>query len=413
MLTCVTGGGATAGMVANLAIAQRTNRKTNAHEAHFQRRRVRLFEKPQFSIEPVETGLNYGRYQAEPLEPGYGTTLGNALRRILLRSLEGVAVSRIRIDSVWHEFSTIDHVREDVTEIVLNLKRIRLKRMLEINGEARAHLYVTGDPSGERIVTAADVAWPSEVDLINPDQVIATIDSPDGVLDMDIWVTQARGYRPAEMQETYSLGEIPIDAIFTPVQKVNFVVEHTRVGSTTDFDRLIIEILTDGTIEPEDALAESAEILMNHAKVFAQFNQKSKDPAVAASPFISDEVQNRPLAELGLSPRVLNALRSRQIERVGQVLTMDPDQLLSIRNFGPRSLTELREKLAEFGYLPETELVASGSDEDDAGDELADEDVVTGGEAVVSDGDDVAAAIASLRAEAASVVSTGREESSE
>jgi DNA-directed RNA polymerase subunit alpha len=376
-----------------------------------------LFERPQFTIDTIETGLNYGRYQAEPLEPGYGTTLGNALRRILLRSLEGVAVSRIRIDSVWHEFSTVDHVREDVTEIVLNLKRIRLKRMLEINGEARAHLYVTGDPSGERVVTAADVAWPSEVDLINPDQIIATIDSPEGVLDMDIWVTQARGYRPAEMQETYSLGEIPIDAIFTPVQKVNFVVEHTRVGSATDFDRLIIEVLTDGTIEPEDALAEAAQILMDHARTFAQFNQKTKDTSTATSPFISDEVQNRPLAELGLSPRVLNALRSRQIERVGQILTMDPDQLLSIRNFGPRSLTELREKLAEYGYLPETDAAAIGGDDaygDDLGDEATDQDFLAAGSATDSgDGDDVAAAIASLRAEAASVVSPGREENAE
>lgn len=377
-----------------------------------------MSERAPFSIETIESGLNYGRYKAEPLEPGYGTTLGNSLRRILLRSLAGVAVSRIRIDSVWHEFSTIDHVREDVTEIVLNLKRIRLKRVLDINVEARAHLYVTGDPSGERIVTAADVAWPSEVDLINPDQIIATIDSPDGVLDMDIWVTEARGYRPAEMQETNSLGEIPIDAIFTPVQKVNFVVEHTRIGSSTDFDRLIIEVLTDGTIEPEDALAESAQILMDQARVFAQFNQRTRDTTLAASPFITDEVQNRPLAELGLSPRVLNALRSRQIERVGQILTMDPDQLLSIRNFGPRSLTELREKLAEFGYLPESVLAGldAGSDNDEAAaDEAPAEE---GADDATADetgeaGDDVAAAIASLRAETAGVGSVSREEEAE
>jgi DNA-directed RNA polymerase subunit alpha len=169
----------------------------------------------------VESGLNYGRYKAEPLEQGYGTTLGNALRRILLRSLEGVAVSRVRIDNVWHEFSTIEHVREDVTEIVLNLKRIRLKRVMEMNGEARAHLYVRGDGSEGRVVTAADVQWPTEVDLVTPDQVIATLDSPDAVLDMDIWVSRDRGYRPAEAQrtETYSLGEIPIDAIYTPIRR--------------------------------------------------------------------------------------------------------------------------------------------------------------------------------------------------
>jgi DNA-directed RNA polymerase subunit alpha len=312
-----------------------------------------LFEKPQFRIETVETGLNYGRYQVEPLEPGYGTTLGNALRRILLRSLEGVAISRVRIDGVWHEFSTIDNVREDVTEIVLNLKRIRLKRVTEMNGEARAHLYAKGDVGGERVVTAGDVAWPSEVDVVNPDQPIATLASADAVLDMDLWISRDRGYRPAEAQETYALGEIPIDAIFTPIQKVNFVVEHTRVGQMTDYDRLIIEILTDGTIEPDEALSQAAQILVDHARVFAEFSRKDTEVGIGVSPFISEEAQNKPLSELGLSPRVLNALRSRQIEKVGQVLTMDPDQLLSIRNFGPRSLTELRQKLAEHGYLPE------------------------------------------------------------
>lgn len=312
-----------------------------------------MFEKPQFTIETEETGLNYARYRIEPLEPGYGTTLGNSLRRILLRSLEGVAISRIRIDNVWHEFSTIPHVREDVTEVVLNMKTIRLKKVIDFGGDIRAHLYVRGNASGERIVTAADVAWPTEVDCINPEAVIATLDSPEAVLDMDLWLSTDRGYRPAESQETYSLGEIPIDAIFTPLQKVNFVVQHTRVGQMTDFDRLILELLTDGTIEPDDALAQAAQILVDHARVFADFNRGDADSGLGSSPYISDEVQNKPLAELGLSPRVLNALRSRQIDRVGQVLVMDPDQLLSIRNFGPRSLNELRDKLAEFGYLPD------------------------------------------------------------
>lgn len=347
-----------------------------------------MFDRPQFVIETIESGLNYGRYKIEPLEPGYGATLGNALRRILLRSLEGVAISRVRIDGVWHEFSTVDSVREDVVELVLNLKRIRLKRVREMNGEARAHLYVRGDSNVERAVTAYDVNWPSEVDLINPDQVIATLTSPDAVLDMDLWITKDKGYRSAETQETNSLGEIPIDAIFTPIQKVNFVVEHTRVGQMTDFDRLIIEVLTDGTIEPDEALSRSAQILMDHARVFAEFNRKDADGAASANAFISDEVQNKLLSELGLSPRVLNALRSRQIDRVGQVLTLDPDQLLSIRNFGPRSLTELREKLAEFGYLPEGDAGAFGGGEylDSLGMGMDDD----------GDIDDVAEVIASL-----------------
>jgi DNA-directed RNA polymerase subunit alpha len=367
-----------------------------------------LLERPQFHIETIETGLNYGRYKAEPMEPGYGTTLGNALRRILLRSLEGVAVSRVRLDNVWHEFSTIPNVREDVTEIVLNLKRIRLKRLMDLNGETRAHLYVTGDASGERQVTAGDVVWPAEVDVINPEQVIATIDAPDGVMDMDIWITQDRGYKPAEMQESYSIGEIPIDAIYTPIERVNFVVEHTRVGPMTDYDRLIIEVLTDGTIEPDDALAEAARTLMTQAQVFAAFTQGEGDQAETGGLSIPEEVLNKPLADLGLSPRVLNALRSRQIERVGQVLTIDPEQLLSIRNFGPRSMTELRQKLAEFGYLPEGDVgLGSGEYLDGLEEE---EDELDGDLLAVSD-DELAEAVASLRgAGVASGDATGEED---
>lgn len=322
-----------------------------------------------FTIKTVHTGLNYGRYEVEPLQPGYGTTLGNALRRILLRSLEGCAVSRIRIDNVWHEFSSVPNVREDVTEIVLNLKGIRLRQVTDLHGDLRAHLYARSEGEGEHVVTAGDVEWPAEVEIVNPEHPIATLEGPDAVLDMDLWISRDRGYRSAETQEAYSLGEIPIDAIYTPIQRVNFVIEHTRVGGTGDFDRLVLEILTDGTIESDEALAQSAKILMDHARVFAEFTHP--EPEAAANSFISEEVQNRPLAELGLSPRVLNALRSKQIDKVGQVLTMDPDQLLSIRNFGPRSLTELRERLAEFGYLPEADLaqLAQAAGEDGEGGE--------------------------------------------
>lgn len=322
-----------------------------------------------FTIKTVHTGLNYGRYEVEPLQPGYGTTLGNALRRILLRSLEGCAVSRIRIDNVWHEFSSVPNVREDVTEIVLNLKGIRLRQVTDLHGDLRAHLYARSEGDGEHVVTAGDVEWPAEVEIVNPEHPIATLEGPDAVLDMDLWISRDRGYRSAETQEAYSLGEIPIDAIYTPIQRVNFVIEHTRVGGTGDFDRLVLEILTDGTIESDEALAQSAKILMDHARVFAEFTHP--EPEAAANSFISEEVQNRPLAELGLSPRVLNALRSKQIDKVGQVLTMDPDQLLSIRNFGPRSLTELRERLAEFGYLPEADLaqLAQAAGEDGEGGE--------------------------------------------
>jgi DNA-directed RNA polymerase subunit alpha len=340
------------------------------------RRQVPLLERPGFTIEREAEGLNYGRYKVEPLEPGYGTTLGNALRRILLRSLEGVAIPRVRIEGVWHEFSALENVREDVTEIVLNLKKIRLRRALEMNGFVRGHLYVKGDRSGERVVTAGDVAWPTEVDIINPDQPIATLTSTDAVLDMDIWINRGRGYIAAENQETFALGEIPIDAIYTPVQKVNFVVEHTRVGQMTDFDRLILEIQTDGTVEPDDALSEAAQILVDHARVFAEFTAEGAAAAEAAGSQLPDEVMMKPLSELGLSPRVLNALRSKGIDKVGQVLTMEKEQLMSIRNFGPSSFSELRDTLVQHGYMDDdggAEAAASGesSDEVAAGDELA------------------------------------------
>ncbi|MEZ4533082.1 MAG: DNA-directed RNA polymerase subunit alpha [Thermomicrobiales bacterium] len=329
-----------------------------------------MLERPGFTIETVTEGENYGRYRVEPLEPGYGTTLGNALRRILLRSLEGVAISRVRIDGVWHEFSTVKDVREDVTELVLNLKKVRLRRVMDINGDVRAHLYVRGDGSGDKVVTAGDVAWPTEVDVINPDQAIATLTAPDAVLDVDLWVNRGRGYREAETQETFALGEIPIDAIYTPIQKVNYVVEHTRVGQQTDYDSLILEILTDGTIEPNDALAEAAQILVEHAKVFADFNRAPSAAETASGPSIPEEVQNTRLTDLGLSPRVTNALRSRGIETVGHVLSIDADTLMSIRNFGPRSLNELRDKLIEYGYWPEDAQIGGvgaevvGDDED-------------------------------------------------
>lgn len=331
-----------------------------------------------FTIETVAEGLNYGRYRVEPLEPGYGTTLGNSLRRILLRSLEGVAIPRIRIEGVWHEFATIENVREDVTEIVLNLKKVRLRRAMDLNGYTRGHLYVKGDASGERVVTAGDVGWPTEVDIINPDQPIATLTSPDAVLDMDIWINRGRGYRAAENQETFALGEIPIDAIYTPVQKVNYVVEHTRVGQMTDFDSLILEILTDGTVEPDDALSEAAQILVEHARVFADFNSVSETAADSAASAIPPEIMFKPLAELGLSPRVLNALRSRGIDKVGQVLTMEKEQLMSIRNFGPSSFTELKDTLVQHGYMSEGDDIAAGDDE--AQEDAADAVVAVGAE---------------------------------
>ncbi len=316
-----------------------------------------MLEIAQPQVQQTHTGVNYGRFVIEPLEPGYGITIGNALRRILLRSLPGAAIIRVRITDVWHEFSTIEGVREDVTEIVLNLKRVRL-RMVSALREARASLFA----QGAKVVTAADVDWPAEVEVVNPDQVIATLDSEDARIEMDLVIAKGRGYQPAEAQEIFAIGEIPLDAIFTPIEKVNYVVEHTRVGHMTDYDRLILEIVTDGTVEPGDALAEAAQVLVGHARLIADFNRAPAEEEEEAAR-AQNEVDNRPLSELGLSPRVLNALRSRQIERVGQVLAMDPDHLLSIRNFGPQSLKELRDHLSAHGYHYGAPADSAGSEE--------------------------------------------------
>lgn len=317
-----------------------------------------MLKQREFTVERVESGLNYGRYEIAPLDPGYGTTLGNSLRRILLRSLTGVAVSRIRIDNVWHEFSTVPHVREDVTEIVLNLKGINLRRVVPFEDDVRGHLFFKADGDGEQVVTAGDVSWPGEIEVVNPDHPIATLEGPDGLIDMDLWVTSGQGYETAESQKSSALGEIPIDSIFTPIERVNFVVEHTRVGQSVDFDRLILEVLTNGSIDPEEAITQAATILAQHARVIAEFNRVETSEAAASE--LPESVQNTALADLGLSPRVVNALRSKQIEKVGQVLSMDPEELLSIRNFGPRSLKELRQALHDAGLVPMVE-----TDDDD------------------------------------------------
>jgi DNA-directed RNA polymerase subunit alpha len=324
-----------------------------------------LLEIAQPKVELTVSGHNYGRFTIEPLEPGYGITMGNALRRILLRSLPGAAVVRARIADVWHEFSTIEGVREDVTEIVLNLKRIRIRSIGPLH-ETRAHLY----HEGKGVVTAGDIDWPSDIEVVNPELVIASIDQDGASIEMDLVIASGKGYRPAEAQESFSIGEIPLDALFTPIEKVNYVVEHTRVGHMTDFDRLIIEIETDGTVEPDEALAQAAQILVEHAQTIAGFN-RDEDIAVDDTTRAPSEVDARALADLGLSPRVLNALRSRQIERVGQVMSMERDQLLSIRNFGPRSLRELTDALMQHGYTIPAGLLGAGADGSDEGDDIA------------------------------------------
>lgn len=309
-------------------------------------------------VELSKSGHNYARFLVEPLSPGYGTTLGNALRRILLSSLPGTAITKIRISDVWHEFSTIAHIREDVTEIVLNVKRVRLQ---SDNHLPPTRVRLTWQ--GKGTITAGDINWPYELTCVNPTEVIAHVEDDEGALEMEVTVERGRSYRSAETAEGLQLGEIPVDAIFTPIPRVNFVVEHTRVGHMTDYDRLILEVWTDGTIEAGEALRQSAVILQEHAQLIVDFANGAVEESNGIGPYVTPEAEAKLLSELGLSSRVLNALRSQKIDRVGQVLKMNPDDLMGIRNFGPKSLSELQEKLQVHGFLGANRRLIPESDE--------------------------------------------------
>jgi DNA-directed RNA polymerase subunit alpha len=301
-------------------------------------------------IEVVQAAENYGRFKIEPLDPGYGHTLGNALRRVLLSSIPGSAVTKIKIDGVFHEFSTIPGVKEDVTEIVLNIKGIRLRSYAE------RPVKVLLTKQGAGVVRAGDIDAPSNVELVNPNHYICTLDSDDTHVEIEMTVERGRGYLPADQRDALPIGEIPVDAIFTPVPKVNYVVENTRIGQATDFDRLLIEIWTDGTIKAGDALSHAAQVLVQYCQTIADFNRLSTDqeqPATGPNGLaIPADIYDTPIEELDLSTRTYNCLKRADITKVGQVLEMDEKALLSVRNLGQKSMEEIRDKLIERGYIP-------------------------------------------------------------
>ncbi|MEY3991052.1 MAG: hypothetical protein RI985_2133 [Chloroflexota bacterium] len=310
------------------------------------------------SIELVAAEENYGRFKIEPLETGYGHTLGNSLRRVLLSSIPGAAITKVKIEGVYHEFSTIAGVREDVTEIVLNIKGIRLRSY------ANRKIRVTLMHQGAGPVYARHIDLPSNVELVNPDHYICTLDSNDARIEMEFTVEVGRGYIPAEMNEVVAIGEIPIDAIFTPIPRVNYVVENTRVGQATNFDRLVIEITTDGTIKPGDALIHAAQVLVEYNQIIAGFNRNIVevgslpiDDGVTggdSSNAIPQQIMDMPVDALELSTRTHNCLRRADIATIGQILQMDEKQLKAVRNLGEKSLEEIkdrvREKCARHGY---------------------------------------------------------------
>ena len=302
-------------------------------------------------IEAETTSRNYGKFIISPLESGYGVTLGNALRRVLLSSLEGAAVTSLRVSDVPHEFSDIPGVKEDMTQLLLQTKQLRL--ILHEGEASRLRL----DVRGEGTVTAADIICPAEVEIINPDLYLFTVDNDKAKLEIEMSVARGRGYSPAEERGRLPIGEVPVDAIYSPVKRVNFDVQRARVGQITNFDRLVIEIWTDGSIRPEAALRQSAQILMSHLRLVAGVTEESLAAAVVPAedlPKVSSEVYETPIEHLDLSVRVFNSLKRTGITTVGEVMDMlakGEDTMLAIRNFGDKSLDELRDKLREKGYL--------------------------------------------------------------
>jgi DNA-directed RNA polymerase subunit alpha len=302
-------------------------------------------------IEREAEARNYGKFVISPLEHGYGVTLGNSLRRVLLSSLEGAAVTSIRIIDVLHEFTDIPGVREDVLQVMLQVKQLRL--IMEGVDTIRMHLEVRG----EGVVTAADIIAPPEIKIINPDLYLFTADNAKVRLDIEFTVERGRGYAPSNERGRMPIGELPVDAIFGPIKRINWEVQSARVGQSTNFDKLILEIWTDGAIAPETALSTSAKILIEHLRYVAGISEETlaieMEKEVSGSRLTS-EVAETPVESLDLSVRVFNSLKRTGIITVGDVLELleKGDQaVMSIRNFGEKSLEELRLKMREKGYL--------------------------------------------------------------
>jgi DNA-directed RNA polymerase subunit alpha len=303
-------------------------------------------------IEREAEARNYGKFVISPLERGYGHTLGNALRRVLLSSLDGAAVTSIRIADVLHEFSDIPGVREDVIQVTLQIKQLRLK--LDGVDSTRMHLEVRG----EGVVTAADIITPAEVEVINPDLYLFTVDNHKTKLDLEMTVERGRGYSPAnERGGRLPIGELPVDAIFSPVKRVNWEVTSARVGQSTNYDKLVLEIWTDGTVSPEKSLSTAAKLIIEHLRFIAGVSEETLTISIekeVSGSRLTSEVAETPVEALDLSVRVFNSLKRTGITTVGDVLELldKGDQaVMSIRNFGEKSLDELRQKMREKGYL--------------------------------------------------------------
>lgn len=303
-------------------------------------------EKPTIECIFSDEDMNYGKFIVEPLERGYGTTLGNSLRRILLSSLPGAAVTSIRIDGILHEFSTIPGVKEDVTEIILNLKRLSVR----LSGESTKKVHINA--VGPKVVTAADIIGDSDLEIFNPDLHIATLED-NASLVMEINIARGRGYAPAEQNKTDSMpiAVIPVDSIYTPVKKVNFTVENTRVGQVTDYDRLNLEIWTDGSITPEEGVSIGAKIMQEHLKLFIDLTDSidSVEIMVEKEEDKKEKALEMTIEELELSVRSFNCLKRAGINTVEELTHRSEDDMMKVRNLGKKSLDEVKHKLEELG----------------------------------------------------------------
>ena len=302
-------------------------------------------EKPTINKYIDEDG-NYGKFVVEPLERGYGTTLGNALRRILLSSLPGAAVTSVKIDGVLHEFSTIPGVKEDVTEIILNLKKLAIR----LNGDNTKRVIINA--VGPKEVTAADIIGDSDIEIFNPDLHIATLEE-NATLVMEVNLARGRGYVPAEMNKTEStpISVIPVDSIYTPVRKVNFTVENTRVGQVTDYDRLVLEIWTDGSITPEEGVSIGAKIMQEHLNLFIQLTDTTgtMEIMVEKEEDQKEKALEMTIEELELSVRSFNCLKRAAINTVEELTQKSEEDMMNVRNLGKKSLDEVKAKLEELG----------------------------------------------------------------
>ena len=303
---------------------------------------------PETTITVVEADDRYGKFIAEPLKQGYGVTLGNPLRRILYSSLPGTAVTWVKIEGVLHEYTTIPHVKEEVSELLLNIRGIRLRSSVELPGKLRLEV------AGQGEVCAGDIMASSDFEVVNPELHLATLDSDEARLSVELNVERGTGYSEASQSDGLPIGVLPVDAVYTPMRKVDYGIEDMRVGQRTDFERLVLEIWTDGSISPVDALRRAGDLLVAQFFLFANAQKEGEGggdhPPIALR--ISSEHYNIQVERLDLSSRTLNCLKRAAIDKVGQILEMKKSQLLQIRNFGDKSLKELYDRLREGDLLP-------------------------------------------------------------